>query len=324
MSDSSSAPAGERSRGPSAGWVLGALVVLVVAAYWPVFRHEFVAWDDTYYLLVNPRMNPPRLSEVGYYWRHSFMELYIPVTYTLWTLVGLAAWTSDGRGGAELNPYVFHAANLALHSAAAGMAWAVLHRLTRDRVAAAVGAAVLAVHPLMVEEVAWASGFRDMLGELFSLTAIYCYLRSESAEAAKRAWSWYAAATAAYTLAVLSLAVLSTPASVAVLLGTGALAVWAMGRGIRRTASRLGPWLLIAACVVLTTRHVQHPPGPQDIPPIWIRPLIAGDALAFYLGKLVVPVSMCVHYGRTPSSVLESGVAWKTSLVTAAVAATRA
>jgi hypothetical protein len=41
---------------------------------------------------------------------------------------------------------------------------------------------------------------------------------------------------------------------------------------------------------------------------VWARPFIAGDALAFYLGKLAWPVGLCADYGRTPEEVL--GHAW--------------
>src|SRR5262249_45669831 len=43
----------------------------------------------------------------------------------------------------------------------------------------------------------------------------------------------------------------------------------------------------------------------------FVRPLVAADAVAFYLYKLLVPMSYTVDYGRTPRFVVESrAVCW--------------
>jgi len=56
----------------------------------------------------------------------------------------------------------------------------------------------------------------------------------------------------------------------------------------------------------LLTRSLQiiHPEGASLW---WQRPFVAGDALAFYLLKAVVPIDLCVDYGRTPASVMSHG-----------------
>jgi hypothetical protein len=49
-----------------------------------------------------------------------------------------------------------------------------------------------------------------------------------------------------------------------------------------------------------------------ELAPLWARPLIAGDALAFYVYKLVFPVSLAMDYGRRPVAVLQEGWAYWT------------
>ena len=39
---------------------------------------------------------------------------------------------------------------------------------------------------------------------------------------------------------------------------------------------------------------------------MWQRPFIAGDALGFYLSKILVPIDLCVEYGRTPHLAMSS------------------
>jgi protein O-mannosyl-transferase len=58
--------------------------------------------------------------------------------------------------------------------------------------------------------------------------------------------------------------------------------------------------------VALITRSIQkiHPEGASLF---WQRPFVAGDALAFYLSKTLVPMDLGVEYGRTPHSVLSQG-----------------
>ncbi len=60
------------------------------------------------------------------------------------------------------------------------------------------------------------------------------------------------------------------------------------------------------------TRAQPRAPG-IDRPALWHRPIVAGDALAFYIGKLLVPLRLNIDYGRSPAFVLASTstfVAW--------------
>ena len=63
--------------------------------------------------------------------------------------------------------------------------------------------------------------------------------------------------------------------------------------------------------ITVAMKHIQDPPPPlpQTIPApgqslVWQRPFIAGDALAFYVFKTLLPIRLCVDYGRTPQSVM--------------------
>jgi tetratricopeptide (TPR) repeat protein len=75
------------------------------------------------------------------------------------------------------------------------------------------------------------------------------------------------------------------------------------------------PWVLLAAGGALLGMMVQPAETVSTNLPAWQRPLIAADAVAFYLWKLIAPVSLAPFYGRTPESVLASGVAAWTWIV---------
>src|SRR5207248_102963 len=62
--------------------------------------------------------------------------------------------------------------------------------------------------------------------------------------------------------------------------------------------------------------------SPSVLPtPAWERPLVAADALAFYLVKLVFPRDLVVAYGRTPDRVLSQPQVYVAWMLPAAVAA---
>jgi Flp pilus assembly protein TadD len=71
----------------------------------------------------------------------------------------------------------------------------------------------------------------------------------------------------------------------------------------------------------LWTRAVQPPLSHVPTPPAHLRPLVAADALAWYLKILVVPGGLTIDPGRRPDVVLKSGRAYWTWVVPAVAAA---
>src|SRR6266496_5848582 len=89
-----------------------ALVILIVVSfltYCRVLRFDFTSCDDYETVARNPKLNPPTPQSMAQFWTRPQMDLYVPVTYTLWALVA----------NASRSPQAFHAFNLALHIAAA-------------------------------------------------------------------------------------------------------------------------------------------------------------------------------------------------------------
>jgi tetratricopeptide (TPR) repeat protein len=52
---------------------------------------------------------------------------------------------------------------------------------------------------------------------------------------------------------------------------------------------------------------------------IWMRPIVASDALRFYMMKLIAPINLVTDYGRTPQWVLAQRALWGWSLVPVAL-----
>ncbi len=278
----------ERPQPTSSGRRYGGLllsVLVLVAAVLVVFggvcRHEFLMYDDEPHLVNNPRLNPVTWSNVGLFWvEKSYWGLYIPLSYTFFAAEAAMA-------GQPLDPTVFHLGNLALHVACVLLVFTILRRLFRHDGAACAGALLFGLHPVQVESVAWISETRGLLCAVFSLLAIWQFdlWSAGTSKSGKSTALCYGLATAAFILALLS-----KPAAVALPLIVGVLALGLVRRPWRRILLGLSPWVFAAAGWVVLTK-LQQPSGQMAfVPPVWTRPLIAGDALAFYLYELLGPL----------------------------------
>jgi tetratricopeptide (TPR) repeat protein len=157
---------------------------------------------------------------------------------------------------------------------------------------------LFAIHPLQTEAVAWATGMKDLLSGLLALGAIWRYLRAMEGEGRTRRMN-YAVATALYVLALLS-----KPSAVAVPGMVWVLDMVIFGRSWKKSLLRITPWLALAAGATVVAAMIQSTQMLKPVSP-WHRPLIAADALAFYLYKLMVPIRLSCDYGRTPAAVLD-------------------
>jgi hypothetical protein len=105
------------------------------------------------------------------------------------------------------------------------------------------------------------------------------------------------------------LAILAKPGAVAILPMALALDLLWIHRPFKSIATRLLPWGVAACVLAIATHRIQGSPPTTDVPVWWQRPLIAGDAITFYLGKLVVPIHLCAQYNHAPHLVLARDMA---------------
>ena len=307
----------KESRRAMPPWVWGLVVtMLALFAFLPAVRFPFFPfWDDDIHVHANPHLADLSWSSVAALWAGPWQQLYIPFTYSVWAaLAALSRWT-DGVSVATgaLNAAWFHGANVLAHAGAAAWAFVLLRRITgkffagardgRVHMAAALGAAFFALHPLQVEPVAWISGLRDVLGGCLGLGALAVLFGAERMTAAR--------ATAATLLFVASLA--AKPAGVALPVVAGILALQPFRWSWRQMLAVLGPWLVIGALWVAVTSSAQWAADlARGLVPVWMRPLVAGDALAFYAWKTLGPTGLAADYGRSPDVVRAAGWLWWT------------
>jgi len=277
------------------------LIAFVFIAYAQVFRADFI-WDDESHLTLNPSVvGPLGLKEI---WTTTQAVYYPLVLTTFWALHKFVG----------LNPLPYHALNVLLHAVSAILLWRVL-RLLQVR-GAWLGAALWALHPVMVQSVAWVTELKNTQSCVFYLLSILFFLKWEDQRVAlpgSLQWQIGDRRSLVFALSLFSflLATLSKP-SVVMLPFVLALCVWWMRGKIRwRDMLAFAPFALISivasAWTIWEQRFHARAVGPDWVQTFPERLIIAGQAIWFYLGKLVWPHPLIFIYPRwhvDPSNVV--------------------
>jgi tetratricopeptide (TPR) repeat protein len=277
-------------------WLLTILLIaLVFTAYAQVFRAGFI-WDDESHLTRNPCViGPLGLKEIWTSAQAVYYPLVLTVFWALHRFVGL-------------NPLPYHALNVVLHAASAILLWRVL-KLLQVR-GAWLGAALWALHPVMVQSVAWVTELKNTQSCLFYLLSIFFFLRWENfnrrpvcdVPVSRREAATGNALVFGFSLLFFILATLSKP-SVVMLPFMLALCIWWMRGKIRwRDALSVAPFALISAFASAWTIWEQkfhaRAVGADWAQTLPERFIIAGRAIWFYLGKLIWPNRLIFIYPR--------------------------
>lgn len=282
---------------------------------------SFVHLDDPLHLDGNPSLSPPDLKAI---WTQPYASMYLPVTYTAWAVVAAFAgqnpdYHPNAFGypvGFRYRAWAFHLASVLLHALNAALVFFLLFALAGNATAALGGALLYAWHPVQVEPVAWVSGFRDVLAASFSLAGLLLYGRYARAASSLKDRRLLGAS------ALFLLAVLAKPTAVAVPLMAAALGWRVFGRKPAEAARECAVMLAAALPPVLFAA-IAHPRenGAFVVPSLPLRPLVALDAIGFYLVKLVYPGRLAIDYGRSPEYLRQSGWLYASPLAAVAMLA---
>ena len=281
-------------------WPLLTLLIAIPIVYFRIFSAGFVGFDDDLHVYANPFLNPPTLESLARLWQHSYQQLYVPLAYTiLGTIARIAEVPAhlDASIGhiVSLDPIAFHVVSIALHLANTWLCFCLVRRLTGRTRSAWFCTLVFAFHPLQVESVGWISELRGLTSGGFVLLALNAFVlaRQASAQASSRKWL---AASAVLVMC----AMLCKPSAAVLPLVAPAIDRLVFRIPWRKALAAASLWAAVALPFVLITRATQGiPEAGQSL--FWQRPFIAGDALSFYLFKVLVPIGLCVDYGRTPT-----------------------
>ena len=241
--------------------MLGCLLVLVVLMVFQSAKtFEFIHYDEVFQLVENPLVRSLHPANV--------LKMFSVFSKTSYYPVRLLSFAID-YGFWELNPTGYHVTNILLHAASALLLFWLILRLggaanpddllsesgqTRVKIAAAIAAGLFALHPAVVEVVAWVSGREELLMVFFIICCMHFFISALDTESRhRRIWSVLAVLSGAcacmsnvlgavipFVLGSLSLTIFRPP--------TEKLKVEHLRTAVRRTWPF---WILSAAALVL-------------------------------------------------------------------------
>jgi tetratricopeptide (TPR) repeat protein len=284
-------------------WLSVGLIAADVAVYAPVRRHDFVYFDDQYYVTENP-MVAAGLTWRGVVWAFTTGHAanWHPLTWLSHMLdVQLYGMHAGGH----------HLTNLVLHIVNTLLLFGVLQRMTGATGRSGFVAALFAVHPLHVESVAWVAERKDVLSTLFWMLTLWSYVSYVRQPRRGR----YVLVIVLFALGLLAKPMLVTLPFVLLLLD-----YWPLGRVTlagAAVADRGGPraspprtvWLhllreklplfaLAAASSVVTfvvQRQGRSVVG-LDVVPVMFRAENVVVSYATYIGNMLWPVRLAAFY----------------------------
>ncbi len=145
-----------------------ALVLLVLTLYAPAAHFEFIGFDDDQYVFENDVVRRG-LGWEGVRW--AFGATHAANWHPLTWISHMADVSLHGMDAGR-----HHLGNVFIHALNALLIYFLYARLLRSPWLAFFGAALIALHPLRIESVAWVSERKDVLSIAFATLSLLAYL----------------------------------------------------------------------------------------------------------------------------------------------------
>ncbi len=146
---------------------IAALCIAILAVYYPVRHYPFFSVDDGLYVTSAPHvLSALDWGNVKWAFTHFFVSLYDPLTFLSHNLDVRLFGLNAGR---------HHLVNVAVHILNSALLFWVLRKATRMTGRSFMVAALFALHPIQVENVAWISERKTLLSTVFFFLALGAY-----------------------------------------------------------------------------------------------------------------------------------------------------
>jgi tetratricopeptide (TPR) repeat protein len=287
--------AAKKSANERSPWIARAagaavIIFLTALAYYPALQGKFVWDDDSWTTSISWLVRD--LNGLKLMWTTTSLQQYYPLT-------GTTFWIDYHLWGFWTLPY--HVESIVLHMGSALLFWALLRRLKVP--GAWLAGAIFALHPVMVESVAWITERKNVLSMVLYLSALLAYGRfvsfwSEEEKLSPKRWVSYGLASGLFLAALLAkTTAFSFPAVILL------ICWWKRGR--IRWRQDVVPTLPLFVVAIgfcawtgwLEKNHVGAK-GPEWAISFPQRCLIAGRVFWFYIGKLLWPANLSFVYIR--------------------------
>jgi len=288
------------------------LIVASFIVYARILDNGFINFDDNEYITDNNHIksgiNPESIK-----W--AFSAVVCSNWHPLTLLSHILDWSLFGA-----NASGHHLINLLLHIGSVLFLFFFLNKMTKNLWPSAFVAALLALHPLRVESVAWAAERKDVLSMFFGLASIYayaCYVESYKL-------SRYFLCLILFALSLMAKPMLVTLPFILLLLDYWPLGRWPkvlkyegercnvdplekeISAPVKNRSQLIGrllwekvPFIFLTIVSSIVTLWAQNKDGAvasMENLPFLLRVLNAIISYVFYLGKTFWPVDLSVFY----------------------------
>jgi tetratricopeptide (TPR) repeat protein len=282
------------------------LVLVTLALFGQVGRHDFIHYDDPEYVTENPHISGGlSLEAVRWAFSTGYAGNWHPVTW-ISHMVDISLFGQ--RSSAH------HLMNVAYHLANVVLLFSALTLMTGSLWSSAFAAAIFALHPLQVESVAWVAERKNLLSTLFLLLTLVCYLRYVRHKSRR----WYLLAIGSFCLGLMSKPMIVTLPFCLLLLDYWPLGRWTRKaslvspgnpqkpkKQVREDLSHGGlirekiPFLILSVTSIVVTYVVQSREraviGFEEFP-IFMRFVNATVSYVTYLHQFLWPKGLAVFY----------------------------
>jgi tetratricopeptide (TPR) repeat protein len=260
---------------------LGLILLTTILAYSPALNGGVLLDDDDH-------IPKPELQSIEGLYRIWFE---VGATFQYYPLLYSAFWVEHKLWNDSVLGY--HLVTLLWHMLAVSLVYFILVRLKIP--GALLAAAIFALHPVMVESVAWMSEQKNTLSAVFCLSAMLAYLKFDES----RRRSYYFTSLWLFVLGLLTKTPMTAPLPAALLV----IFWWQRGNlSWKQDVRPLLPLFVLGAMGGLMTawmeRKVVGAEGIDFELTLLQRGLVAGRVIWFYLGKLVWPANLVFMYPR--------------------------
>jgi len=267
-------------------WKMFLLQVAMIATatlwiYWPALHGDWL-WDDTVYITENAITQSPTGLENIWFEPGSLSDYYpieASVQWMQWRL-----WGPDS--------YDYHLTNVILHLLNALLVWRLLAKLGLRL--AWLGGLIFAIHPVVVESVAWVAELKNTLSLPFFLLAMCSFIDYDESENPKN----YFLALGLFLVAMLcKTTMVMFPVIILLYLW------WKRNRVGIRGLRLSAPFFAISLGLGLATVWFQHHrTGNYDIPIGGFLPhlTLIGLSVSFYFALCLWPADLLTMYPKWP------------------------
>ncbi len=270
-----------RSQPKPFNWKRLGQVLLIVAAgvwiYWPALHGNWL-WDDDYLIEHNDLVHDPYGLWSAWFSPTDLIDFF-PLTVSLewleWQI-----WPDD--------TFCYHLTNVILHLCSALLVWHLLKKLGLRL--AWIGGLIFAIHPVLVESVAWMAELKNTLSMPFFLLSACAWIDYERRGKSEYYW---------LSLGLFLVAMLCKTTMVMFPVIILLYAWWKRDRIGWSDLKKSAPFFLISLVLSLAViKYLRYGVGEEFIPlgGFFSRMACAGLSLSFYFSKCLLPVELLPIY----------------------------